>query len=51
LCEYGIEPEKTPNDLRCIRCLECTRCSPDALNLGNIFERSEAEDVLQENTL
>jgi polyferredoxin len=41
LCEYGIEPEKTPNDLRCIRCLECTKCSPDALNLGNIFEQAK----------
>jgi len=40
LCEYGIEPEKTPNDLRCIRCLECTRCSPDALTLGSVFEPS-----------
>lgn len=38
LCEYGIEPEETPNDLRCIRCLECTKCSPDALTLGSIFE-------------
>ena len=41
LCEYGIQPEKSPNDLRCIRCLECTKCSPDALNLGSIFERSK----------
>ena len=39
LCEYGIEPEKTPNNLRCIRCLECTQCGPEALNLGSIFER------------
>ena len=41
MCEYGIEPEKTPNDLRCIRCLECTKCSPQALTLGSIFERSK----------
>jgi len=41
LCEYGIEPEKTPNDLNCIRCLECTNCSPDALNLGSIFKRAK----------
>jgi ferredoxin-type protein NapH len=41
LCEYGIEPEKTPNDLHCIRCLECTQCSPEALNLGSIFEHSK----------
>ena len=42
LCEYGIEPEETPNDQRCIRCLECTKCSPDALTLGSVFERPEA---------
>ena len=41
LCAYGIEPEKSPNDLRCIRCLECTRCGPDALNLGSIFEPAQ----------
>lgn len=41
LCEYGIEPEKTPNDLRCIRCLECTQCSPDALTLGSVFDYSK----------
>ncbi len=38
LCEYGVEPERSPNNLRCVRCLECTRCSPDALTLGSIFE-------------
>jgi ferredoxin-type protein NapH len=43
LCEYGIEPEKSPNDPRCIRCLECTKCGPDALSLGNIFERTETK--------
>lgn len=37
LCEFGIEPEKSPNDLRCVRCLECTRCGPGALTLGSIF--------------
>jgi len=31
LCRYNIEPQKSPNDLRCIRCLECTRCSVGAL--------------------
>jgi ferredoxin-type protein NapH len=41
LCEYGIEPEKTPNDLNCIRCLECTQCSPDALNVGSILARTK----------
>lgn len=41
LCEFGIEPEKSPNDLRCVRCLECTRCGPGALTLSSIFERPE----------
>ncbi len=41
LCEYGIEPEKNPNDSRCIRCLECTRCGPEALTLGSIFEQQQ----------
>ncbi len=41
LCEYGIEPEKTPNDLSCVRCLECTKCDPEALTLGTIFEPAE----------
>lgn len=31
LCNYNIEPQKSPNDLRCIRCLECTRCKLGAL--------------------
>lgn len=43
LCEFGIEPEKSPDDLRCVRCLECTRCRPEALTLGSIFERSESK--------
>ncbi len=41
LCEYGIQPELTPNDLSCIRCLECTKCSPDALTLSSVFEGTE----------
>jgi ferredoxin-type protein NapH len=41
LCKYGIQPEKTPNDLNCIRCLECTKCSPEALTLNSIFEGTE----------
>jgi ferredoxin-type protein NapH len=45
LCEFGIEPEKTPNDLNCIRCLECTKCSPEALNLGSIFEHSKSKEI------
>jgi len=48
LCEYGIQPEKSPNDLRCIRCLECTRCSPDALNLGSIFEQSTTTQPVED---
>lgn len=44
LCEYGIEPEKTPNDSRCIRCLECTKCGPDALTLGSVFEREQGKN-------
>ena len=31
LCQYNIEPQESPNDLRCIRCLECTRCHPGVL--------------------
>ncbi len=50
LCEYGIEPEKTPNDLQCIRCLECTKCSPDALTLGSIFEREQSKNEKSSNT-
>jgi ferredoxin-type protein NapH len=46
LCKFGIEPEKSPNDLRCIRCLECTGCSPQALTIGSIFERT-ATDIEQ----
>lgn len=41
LCEYGIEPERSPNNGRCIRCLECIGCGPDALTLGSIFERQK----------
>jgi polyferredoxin len=37
LCQYNIEPEKSPNDLRCIRCLECTRCPFGALTPDTIF--------------
>ncbi|MHC4464885.1 MAG: 4Fe-4S binding protein [Planctomycetota bacterium] len=41
LCEYGIEPEKSPNDSLCVRCLKCTNCSEDALTFGSIFEHSK----------
>jgi len=36
LCKYNIEPQKSPNDLRCIRCLECTRCNLAALTPATI---------------
>ena len=39
LCDYGIEPEKSPNDINCTRCLECTDCAPKALKLESIFTR------------
>jgi ferredoxin-type protein NapH len=26
MCRYGVLPDKTVNNARCIRCLECTRC-------------------------
>jgi ferredoxin-type protein NapH len=42
LCQYNIEPEKSPNDLRCIRCLECTRCPSGALLPHTILERPKA---------
>jgi len=42
LCQYNIEPEKSPNDLRCIRCLECTRCPFGALAPRTIFDRPKA---------
>jgi ferredoxin-type protein NapH len=37
LCNYNIEPDKSPNDLRCIRCLECTDCKPGALTPTTIL--------------
>jgi ferredoxin-type protein NapH len=43
LCEFGIEPEKSPNDLRCVRCLECTNCGPGALTLNSVFQREQKE--------
>lgn len=35
MCRYGVLPDTTVNNGRCIRCLECTRCS--ALTLGTVF--------------
>jgi polyferredoxin len=37
LCKYNIDPEQSPNDLRCIRCLECTRCKLGALSPQTIL--------------
>jgi ferredoxin-type protein NapH len=44
LCQYNIEPQKSPNDLRCIRCLECTRCPCGALMPHTIFGRHKAHN-------
>jgi len=49
LCEYGIEPEKSPNSLRCNRCLECIGCDPGDLTLGSIFEKSQTQKSAFEN--
>jgi len=49
LCQYNIEPEKSPNDLRCIRCLECTGCKLGALTPDTILHgrrKPAAETVL-----
>lgn len=43
LCDLGIEPEKSPNDSRCVRCLECTRCGPKALKFSSIFSRKRSK--------
>jgi len=37
LCKYNIDPEQSPNDLRCIRCLECTSCKLGALTPQTIL--------------
>ncbi len=41
LCDFGIQPEKSPNDSRCTRCLECTACGPEALRLEMVFHRHQ----------
>ena len=41
LCDFGIEPEKSPNDSRCVRCLECTACGPSAIQVKTIFSRKQ----------
>jgi polyferredoxin len=41
LCEFGIQPDRSTNDSRCIRCLECTKCGPGALTFASIFKRRE----------
>jgi len=50
-CQYNIEPEKSPNDLRCIRCLECTRCAPGALTPHTIFHRRRRAPAGPETTV
>jgi ferredoxin-type protein NapH len=39
VCQLGLQPQKSPNDSRCIRCLECTHCGPEALTVDTIFRR------------
>jgi ferredoxin-type protein NapH len=46
LCQYNIEPEKSPNDLRCIRCLECTRCPFGALTPQTVLHTRQAAPEL-----
>jgi ferredoxin-type protein NapH len=41
LCQLGLQPQKSPNDSRCVRCLECTRCGPQALSISTIFSRKK----------
>ena len=41
LCQLGLQPQKSPNDSRCVRCLECTRCGPQVLSVSTIFRRQE----------
>ena len=37
-CKCSVDPERQPNDSRCIRCLECTKCG--ALTVSSVFSRS-----------
>jgi polyferredoxin len=46
LCQFGIEPEKSPNNLQCVRCLECTHCGPGALTFDNIFKK-DIEQIIK----
>jgi hypothetical protein len=34
-CSYGIKPDLSPNDSRCIRCMECTACGAISPGLGS----------------
>ncbi len=45
LCTYGIQPDKQPNDHRCIRCLECTQCGPKALQTQLLFDDQPSENA------
>jgi len=51
LCQYNIDPEKSPNDLRCIRCLECTRCAFGAIAPHIILERPREVPAGPETTV
>ncbi len=49
LCDYGIQPDQTPNSDQCLRCLECTQCGPGALQTSHLFASQETTKN-QENT-
>jgi polyferredoxin len=38
ICKYGVLPDESINNSRCIRCLECTRC--DAVDLSSAVHYS-----------
>ena len=42
LCNYGVQPDITPNADNCLRCLECTRCGPGALTVKTLPDSKAA---------
>jgi len=50
LCEYGVQPDKSPNNDNCLRCLECTKCGPGALQASTIFETDKTFSQPSETT-
>jgi ferredoxin-type protein NapH len=42
MCRYGVLPDKTVNNTRCIRCLECTRCG--SITVGSVTAGAEGLD-------